>query len=69
MKIRFLTRTESDVPEHPFLHGQVIELAALTAQAKRWLSDGFAELVRSDDSEVAAVELTERAIARAPKTR
>jgi hypothetical protein len=71
MKIRFLTRTESDVPQHPFLWGQVIEIPSLTAQAKRWLSDGNAEVVRSDDTtEVAAVELTERAtIGRPPKAR
>ena len=69
MKIRFLKRTESDVPAHPFVYGQVIDLPSLTSQAKRWLSDGNAEVLRSDETEVASVELTERAVTRPSKAR
>ena len=63
MQIRFLKRTESDVPAHPFVYGQVIAIDAMTAQARDWLESGAAEVVRDETTEdVATVEDAERAV-------
>lgn len=61
MQIRFLHTTESAAPGYPFQAGQVITLTKLTAEARRWIADGLAELVR-EDGEVPTLPAIERAV-------
>jgi hypothetical protein len=61
MQLRFRQTTPSLSPDRPFQPGQVITISKLTAEMRRWLKDGMAELV-PEVPEVADRPAGERAI-------
>jgi hypothetical protein len=61
MQVRFLEVTPSSVPEFSFMPGQVINLAGMTPEVRKWLREGRAELVRETPMETATVEPEELA--------
>lgn len=64
MKLRFLQTTPSSNPDFPFQPGQTIELARLTADLRKWIKHGHAEVVRDDSTETAVAPKGEKAVLR-----
>ena len=46
MQIRFLQITDSGRADFPFQAGQIIHVEKLTAEMRRWLKSGAAEVLR-----------------------
>ncbi len=64
MQIRFLETVESSAAGFPFQPGQVIAVTQMTSAIRSALRDGRAEVLRTEEPELATVVASEHAVTR-----